>query len=154
MKTIYVLSAFLLIFVFSCKKPPPSVSDLVVSEEIKRAKDGIFIHVSSGYDNPKKVLIALNLASKMSESKDVCLFFDMDGVKLLADSSEDIQMEHFISLSESLETLIAKNVRIMACPKCIKSAGIETEQIREGVIIAEPEKFFNFTKGRILTLDY
>ena len=154
MRIIYVLSAFLLIFVFSCKKPPPSVSDLVKPEEIKKVKDGIFIHVSSGYENPKQVLMALNMANKMAEFNDVCLFFDNEGVKLLTQSSEDIQMELYMPLHESLEKLIAIDVRIMACPTSVKAAGIEPEQLKSGIIIAEKEKFFNFTKGRILTLDY
>lgn len=143
----------MLIFIYSCKETVPSVSDLV-SEEIKRPKDGIFIHISSGYENPKKALMALSLANKMAESQDVCLFFDIEGVKLLTQSSEDIQMEHYMTLFESLNKLADKKILIMACPMCTKAAGINPEDFREGVIIAEKEKFFDFTNGRILSLDY
>ncbi len=37
---------------------------------------------------------------------------------------------------------------------CMAKAEIKPEDLKEGIIIAEKEKFFNFTKGRILTIDY
>ena len=37
---------------------------------------------------------------------------------------------------------------------CMKVAGMEEGDLREGVQMAEKEQFFDFTEGRILTLDY
>ena len=98
--------------------------------------------------------MALSLAVKMAESKDVCLFFDIEGVKLLTKTSEDIKMENYMSLHEAINKLIEQNVLIMACPMCTKAAGINPEDYKEGIILAEKDRFFNFTKGRILSLDY
>jgi hypothetical protein len=42
----------------------------------------------------------------------------------------------------------------MACPGCLKAAGKTEEDLADGVQIADKAKFFSFTKGRILTLDY
>ena len=123
-------------------------------EESVSQKDGVFFHVSSGYDNPQKALMAVSLAVKMAESQDVTLFFDIQGVKLLTKDSEDIDMESFLTLHGALDKLIEQNIQIMACPMCMKKAGIDPKDLREGVIVAEGERFFNFTKGRILTLDY
>ena len=43
---------------------------------------------------------------------------------------------------------------ILACPACMKIAGLEKEDLRNGVKLAEKERFLDFTEGRILTLDY
>ena len=53
-----------------------------------------------------------------------------------------------------LDQLAAKKVIVMACPTCMKVAGYKAEDLRPGIIVAEKDKFFNFTKGRIVTLDY
>ena len=37
---------------------------------------------------------------------------------------------------------------------CMKVAGVEEEDLRDGVQMAEKEQFFDFTEVRILTLDY
>ena len=50
--------------------------------------------------------------------------------------------------------LVEEGVTILACPACMKVSGIEESDLRKGVKIAEKEKFLDFTKGRILTLDY
>ena len=155
MKILYILSIVLVLALISCKEAPKAeIADLVKKEDCKKDKDGMFIHVSNGYNNPQKVLTALNLAVKMAETQDVALFFDIEGVKLLTKTSEDIQMENFISLHDALNKLIEQKVLIMACPMYLKKEGIEPDQLKEGIIIAEKEKIFDFTKGRILSLDY
>jgi hypothetical protein len=42
----------------------------------------------------------------------------------------------------------------MACPGCLRVAGKTENDLMEGVKIADKNKFFNFTSGRILTIDY
>ena len=127
------------------------MSKLVKSE---KHIDGLFLHVSSGYDNQHKACMALSLAIKMSESQDVTLFFDIEGVKLLSKDSKDIQMDDSLTMHGAIDTLLKRDVPIMACPMCMAKAEIKEEDLKEGIVIAEKEKFFNFTEGRILTLDY
>ena len=117
-------------------------------------KDGIFMHISSGYDNPHKVLMALKMAVMMSMDKDVLVYFDIEGVKMLVKTSKDMKFKDFPTLFELLDQLAAKKVTVMACPTCLKIAGFKPEDLRPGIIIAQKDKFFNFTKGRIVTLDY
>jgi predicted peroxiredoxin len=117
-------------------------------------KDGIFLHISSGYDNPHKVLMALKMALMMSMDKDVVVYFDIKGVDLVLKTSKEMKFRDFPTLHELLDQLAAKKVILMACPTCMKVAGYKPEELRSGIIIAEKEKFFNFTKGRIVTLDY
>jgi len=152
-----ILNALLIVIVLtfvSCQNAAvPETAESHQSEECQ-VKDGLFLHISTGYDNPKKALMALSLATIMAETKDVALFFDIEGVKLLTKTSEDIQLENFISLHEALDKLVEMDVLIMACPMCTKAAGINPDDYKDGIIIAEKEKFFDFTKGRILSLDY
>ena len=43
---------------------------------------------------------------------------------------------------------------LLTCPACMEVSGVSEEDLREGVRVAEKEQFFDFTEGRILTLDY
>lgn len=152
MRLLHVLTITLVFIFASCQnETKPEISQLVKPE---KHKDGIFIHVSSGYDNPHRACMALSLAVKMSESQDVSLFFDIEGVKILTKDSKDIQMDNFMTCHGAIDSLVKCNVQIMACPMCLAKAEIKKEDLIEGIIIAEKEKFFNFTKGRILTIDY
>jgi len=117
-------------------------------------KDGLFLHISSGYDNPHKVLMALKMAVMMSMDKDVIVYMDIKGVEMLVKTSKDMKFKDFPTLFELLDQLAAKKVTVMACPTCLKIAGFKPEDLRPGIIIAQKDKFFNFTKGRIVTLDY
>jgi hypothetical protein len=45
-------------------------------------------------------------------------------------------------------------IEIMACPGCLKSINKTPSDLKEGIILADKEKFFNFTSGRILTMNY
>jgi hypothetical protein len=53
-----------------------------------------------------------------------------------------------------LALLAGKGVTLAACPGCLKAAGKTESDLREKITLADKAKFFNFTKGRILTLDY
>ena len=155
MKKAYLIFVILGLISFACQNDSkPDMSDLAKMEVASKYKDGVFIHISEGYNNPNKVLKALNLAVKMSDSYNVALYFDVEGVDLLTKTSENIQIDNFLSLNESLDILIEKQVLIMVCPMCLIIEGIEKDQIKEGIVIAEKEEFFSFTKGRILSLDY
>ena len=117
-------------------------------------KDGVFIHISSGYDNSHKVLMALKMASMMAMDEDVLVYIDIKGVDLLLKTSKDMKYKDFPTLYELLDQLKEKKVSVMACPACLNAAGYKPEDLRDGVIVAQKDKFFNFTKGRIITLDY
>ena len=118
------------------------------------SKDGLLIHLSSGYDNPHKVLMALKMASMMAMDENVLVYVDIKGVDLLLKSSKDMTYKDFPTLYELLDKLAEEKVTVMACPACLKAAGYSPEELRPGIIVAEKDKFFNFTKGKIVTLDY
>lgn len=120
----------------------------------KPATDGAFIHISKGSADTHTVLMALMLADKFSTSNDVLVFFDKDGIEMVTKDAPNLGMDPFDNSDDIFKRLVDLDVTILACPACMKVAGIEKEDLRDGVKMAEKEQFFDFTKGRILTLDY
>lgn len=116
--------------------------------------DGAFIHISKGSADTHTVLMALMLADKFSTSNDVLVFFDKDGIEMVTKDAPNLEMDPFDSSDDIFKRLVDLDVTILACPACMKVAGVEKEDLRDGVTMAEKEQFFNFTEGRILTIDY
>ena len=117
-------------------------------------RDGVFIHISEGYNDVHRALMPLKMASIMATDKDVLIYFDIHAVKFLVKGSEDLSHEGFESAHSYLEQLAEKNVGLFACPTCMEVAGLAPEDLIEGVQTAQKDRFFDFTKGRIITLDY
>lgn len=117
-------------------------------------KDGILIHVTAGYDDAHRVLMPFKMATLMAESKDVILYLDIHAGELVVKDAEDVVMEGFDPLSTYIETLLDKGVKIYACPTCLNVMGYTPDDLMEGIKTAEKEAFFDFTKGRIITMDY
>ncbi len=116
--------------------------------------DGAFIHISKGPADTHDVLMALMLADKFSESNDVLVFFDKEGIEMVTRDAPKLEMEAFDSSDAIFRRLVNDGVTILACPACMKVSGVDEEDLRAGVKLAEKEMFFDFTEGRILTLDY
>ncbi len=117
-------------------------------------KDGVFIHISHGTDNPHRLLMALNMASIMSADHDVLVYFDISAVDAVLKNSPDISFAHFPTSRAQLSKLQENGVRLIACPGCLKAAGKTPKDLANGIEVADKKAFFSFTKGRILSLDY
>jgi predicted peroxiredoxin len=124
------------------------------AKDTEKATDGVFIHISKGADDAHAVLMALMLADKFSTSNDVLVFFDKDGIEMVAKGAPNLEMDPFDSSDEIFARLLKNGAEILACPACMKVAGVEEKDLRDGVKIAEKEMFLDFTQGRILSLDY
>ena len=121
---------------------------------VSQPRDGIFIHVSHGADDPHRVAMALQMAQLMQEQRDVLVYFDIKGVDVCLKEAQDIQYSSFPPAQAQIRQLLDKKVTVMACPGCLKAAGKTAEDLAPGIQIADKDKFFTFTKGRILTIDY
>ena len=126
----------------------------VVSAEVAAARDGVFLHISHGAAHPQRVLMGLKMATVMSTDKDVLVYFDIKGVEVVLAESNEISLETFESAATQVKSLLEKGVSILVCPSCLAAAGKSQDDLIQGVEIADKEAFFDFTKGRILTLDY
>ena len=120
----------------------------------EQVKDGLIIHITEGYNNPHRVLMSLKMATVMAGDKDIIIYLDINAVQLVLKSSKDLSMDGFEPLMKMLKTLINDKVGIYVCPTCLKVAGYSESDLIPGVKLAQKEMFFNFTKGRIVTLDY
>lgn len=117
-------------------------------------RDGVFIHISHGSDNPHRLLMALSMAKIMADDHDVLVYFDIKAIDAVLKDSSDVTYAHFPSSQTQINALKEKGVILMACPGCLKAAGKSEQDLAEGLRIADKKQFFSFTKGRILTLDY
>jgi predicted peroxiredoxin len=125
-----------------------------VSAEVAPARDGVFLHISHGAEHPQRVLMGLRMANVMAADKDVLVYFDVKGVEVVLKESGGISLDSFDSAATQLQGLLEKGVNVHVCPSCLAAAGKSQDDVIQGVKIADKEAFFNFTEGRILTLDY
>lgn len=131
-----------------------AVAEVPQTEVMIPPRDGIFIHISRGSEDPHRVLMALNMAVMMAEDRDVLVYFDIEGIEVVLADSSDMTFGHFPSSHTQLVGLQEAGVPIFACPGCLKAAGKSPEDLAPGIQVAEKDAFFGFTEGRILTLDY
>ncbi len=152
------LFVILCLFAMSCNQSPhhevttaPPADNPTTAGPVK---DGVFIHITECYDDPHRALMPLKMATMMAADKDVLVYMDIHAVHLLTKDSKDLIFADFESAHTYIKRLIEMKVGVYACPTCMKIAGIEPADLMEGVQVAQKDKFFNFTKGRIITLDY
>lgn len=134
----------------------PALIVLAASPTLRAAepRDGVFIHLTQGKDDPQRVLMALHMARIMSGDHDVLVYFDIKAIAVVLKDADDITCSPFPPSKEQLSTLSKQGVILVACPACLKVAGKTPEDLASGIRIADKNQFFSFTKGRILSLDY
>jgi len=147
----FLTVVLILIVTMSLITPAQQNESKAMQEEVK---DGVFVHISHGTEDPHRMLMGLTMAERMSADKDVILYIDITGIDVVLKDSPDLTLEPFASSKTLIKNLLNKGITIMACPTCLKAAGKSPEDLAEGISVADKDKFFNFTKGRILTLDY
>jgi predicted peroxiredoxin len=151
MKKIGLFIAAAVILISCGQNPNPGTMH---EDHAEPVTDGVFIHISEAYNDAHRALMPLKMATIMAEDKDVIIYFDIHAVKFLVKGSEDVTHEGFESAHTYLKQLVEKQVGLYACPACMNVAGIAAEDLMDGIQTAQKDKFFDFTKGRILTLDY
>lgn len=144
-------------FLISCSQTTPKDKSSVAKaqiEQVKPVKDGVFIHITEGYNDPHRVLMPLKMAVLMSNDYDVLVYMDIHAVELAVKGAKDLKYADFESFRTYIKRLVKQGVGVYACPTCLKIAGYQPSDLIEGIQVAQKDKFFNFTKGRIITLDY
>lgn len=128
--------------------------DRIITEISSPVRDGVFIHITESYNDPHRVLMPLKMAVLMSTDKDVIVYLDIHAVEMCVKGAKDMTYADFESFQTYIKQLSEKKIGVYACPTCLKVAGYSPEDLMEGIQVAQKDKFFNFTEGRILTLDY
>ncbi len=119
-----------------------------------KPRDGIFIHLTSGPENPQRVLMALSMAKMMSDDNEVLVYADIKGIYTLLKDAPDITFKGFPSSLTLLNELKEKGVHIIVCPECLKAADKTAEDLMDSVQMATKEKFFDFCDGKIISISY
>ena len=145
-----ILFVLVLAVAFGCAQAGPPADDGTV----EKPRDGVFIHVSHGPEDAHRVLMALKMAELMAADHDVLVYLDIHGIDAVLADAPDIEFSHFPSSHTQIARLLELGVPLYACPGCLKAAEKEPDDLADGIQVAEKEAFFNFTEGRILTLDY
>ena len=145
----FVVGIICLIGFGCCDSEPPAAL-----EPVDPPRDGVLLHVSHGPEEPHRVLMALKMAELMAADRDVLVYFDITGIEVVLADTDDIAHTEFPPSKTQLATLLELGVPLYACPGCLKAAGKTPEDLAEGIQVANKDAFFNFTEGRILTLDY
>ncbi len=145
------------LMIVSCNQSPQKETTTMPESKMAccdTVRDGVFIHITESYNNPHRVLMPLKMAVMMAMDKDVLVYLDIDAVKLAVKSAKDVKYADFESFQTYIKKLAEMKVGVYACPTCLKIAGFTPEDLMDGIQIAQKDKFFDFTKGRIITLDY
>ena len=125
------------------------------ADEESAVRDGVFVHLSAGPDQPHRVLMALKMAVIMAEGgRDVLVYADIEAVRLLVKDAPEVTHAAFPASTTLLARLTELGARVRACPSCLAAAGKSADDLLPGIRTADREEFFSFTRGRILTLDY
>ncbi len=155
MKTLAFTLFLPALMLFACQsaEKPSSVANAPGSQ-LTAQRDGVFIHLTCGPEDAHRVLMAMKMAEVMSADKDVLMYLDIEAVHLVVRDAPDVAMEGFTSSLEQIRSLLDHGVTIQACPTCLKIAGFTEDDLLDGVVLANKEKFFTFTQGKILSIDY
>jgi predicted peroxiredoxin len=135
---------------FACARGGPPVDQ----RPVEPSRDGVFIHISHGPEDPHRLLMALRMAELMATDRDVLVYLDIHGVEAVLKDAPDVELSPFPSSHTQFSRLLEMGVPIYACPGCLKAANKGPEDLAAGILVAEKDAFFDFTKGRLLTLDY
>lgn len=118
------------------------------------AADGLLIHLSSGYDHPNQVAMALTLASAFAGENPVLVYADLKAVALFTKQAGDIAPDGYRSMNDMIPALLEAGVHFRVCPTCLAAADLSSADLRPGIQLADKREFFSFAEGRILTFDY
>jgi predicted peroxiredoxin len=146
-----VLAVFTILATFGCG---PCEEQVAAPTVIEPPTDGVFIHISHGPEEPHRVLMALRMAELMAADKDVLVYFDITGIEVVLSGAEPIEHATFPPSGEQIPRLLELGVPLYACPGCLQAAGKTADDLMDGIQVANKDAFFNFTDGRIITLDY
>lgn len=117
-------------------------------------QNGFLVHVSSG-DSQFKIIKALRFADNMNKKgNDILLYFDADATYLTLEETEDFVFNNH-SYKTLLRNLASSEVDVRVCKGNLKNGLKKSEKdLISGIEVGDPEMFFSFTDGKIVTLDY
>ena len=103
----------------------------------------VVVHLSNYTADLHAAFMALKLANAMLDAgAEVTVFLDLEGVRL-ADSGAPLNVmwgTAHVPLSKHYETFVEGGGKVILCPHCAATAGVETADLRDGAMIGIPEE--------------
>jgi predicted peroxiredoxin len=146
----FAVMATVILAVIACAAPTTTAE----REAAPPPRDGVFIHISHGAEDAHRVLMALRMAEMMASDRDVLVYFDITGIEVVLAGADTIEHDAFPDSTTQIARLLELGVPLYACPGCLEAAGKTVDDLADGIQVANKDAFFDFTDGRILTLDY
>ncbi len=97
-KLIFILCASMMLVLMSCNNEGIGNHEII--------KDGAFIHISHGSDDLHRALMGLQMAEKMSEDKDVLVYFDISGIEIVLNEFRGFYIFYFPKLKDPVAKII------------------------------------------------
>ena len=126
------------------------------------ADEGVFINIQTGpdsnHDNHKLAMAMTVAKMSLGDNQDVLILFNIDGVELAVERSEDIVFtghdgtEH--NITQMLSEVMDMGAKVVVCPACLQAKGYSEEDLKDGIEMNKHDNLFGFTEGRIISFSY
>lgn len=152
-KLSYMLAAAVLSFsvLVSCVEKEDHNEEL----QMKHENETMFLNFKSDVDrNPHSTVMGMHLAQKaLNNDMKVVIFFNVGGVHLFLDGMDTLTF-HGENLHATLNDIMKKGGKVMACPHCMEVGGVTPEMLPEGVIIGEEPVLIEAIKKSDISFTY
>lgn len=120
------------------------------------SKRPLLLNVTSGFEDPHSVTMALQLAGHGLESgRAVHLFFNVRGVQVLARERKSPSVIFSDKpVAELLAKLVENGAKVWACPHCTRALGLGAEDLIEAAEFATAEGLFGIVDARAAVFTY
>jgi predicted peroxiredoxin len=140
------------IFVVACGSDDDNGGSATATPQARE----LVVNLTAGTDDPHRASLALTMAdAALKEGHKVAVFLNVDGVELaVRDLSEDVQYWEFPPVREMLADVIEGGATVLVCPICVNEAGIPSNQLLDGVVLATPVELFPYFDRGAVVISY
>ncbi|MDP9459094.1 MAG: DsrE family protein [Actinomycetota bacterium] len=120
------------------------------------ADSKVIIGLSHGLDDQESVLISYLMGVEaLRKGKQVLMWLTKDGVHVArAGFAEQVEVPGAPALIDLHKEYVQNGGRFYACPVCVKTRGMQDEQLVETAEIKGAPSVYEFAEGGALTFNY
>jgi predicted peroxiredoxin len=120
------------------------------------ADSKVIIGLTHGLDDPESVLISYLMGVEaLRKDKEVLMWLTKDGVHVAtAGFAEQVEVPGAPAVGDLHKEYVERGGRFYACPVCVKTRGMQDEQLVETAEIKGAPSVYEFADGGALTFNY
>jgi predicted peroxiredoxin len=120
------------------------------------ADSKVIIGLTHGLDDPESVLISYLMGVEaLRKDKEVLMWLTKDGVHVAtAGFAEQVEVPGAPAVADLHKEYVERGGRFYACPVCVKTRGMQDEQLVETAEIKGAPSVYEFAEGGALTFNY